>query len=133
MEHANILDSNEKGRSFLYGNRSFYCLGAALLLLGVTALVLGSIEGGRFPRTLEVILIMFPFGASGIIALVGCYLGIQGIRLKEIKRWRAVVGFFGNLFYIFIIGLTVMIAFIPQQVEPEMPAMSETSEEILLE
>ncbi|MBL4650477.1 MAG: hypothetical protein JKY03_12165 [Aureispira sp.] len=120
MEHANILDSEEQGHSFLYGNRSLYCLGASLFFLWITALALDYIEENNFSRTLGGILIMSPFGVSLIIALGGCYWGIKGIRFKENKRWRTSVGFLGNLLCVLLIGLTLMIAFMPAQIAPEM-------------
>ncbi|MFT5646152.1 MAG: hypothetical protein ACI976_000830 [Aureispira sp.] len=133
MEHANILDSEEQGRSFWYGNRSLYCLGTSLFFLWITALTLDYTEENDFSRILGGILIMVPFGVSGILSLVGGYLGLQGIRFKETKGWRAVVGFWGNILCVLLIGLTLMIAFMPQEVEPGMPAASEIPEGILSE
>jgi len=121
MEQVNILDSEGQERSFLYGNRSLYCLLGGMLLLGTTALVLNYIEENNFSRMLEMGLIMTPFVAMGIVSLIGCYFGVQGIRFKEPKRWRSILGLLSNISLVLMVCFTLTLAFLPQPVEPVPP------------
>lgn len=128
MEQVNILDSEEQERSFLYGNRSLYCLLGGMLLLGTTALVLNYIEENNFSRTLEMGLIMTPFLAMGIVSLIGCYFGVQSIRFKEPKRWRSILGLLSNISLVLMVCFTLTLTFLPQKVESDMPLILEEQE-----
>lgn len=121
MKSNNILDSEEKEYHFLYGNRALYCLTLSLLCLLAVSIMLSYIEGKSFSRELEALLILTPLGGMGIVTLVGCYFGIQGIRYKEPKQLRSILGLLGNFLLLLTILLGVLLAHAPQQTEPFNP------------
>lgn len=102
MEYANILDAKEEERFFLYGNHSLCCFGVNIICLGIIALI------SIYVRESTILSKILEFFASFLLVmvvqltLVGCYYSIQGVRLKETKTWRAVLGFVLHLSLIVI-------------------------------
>lgn len=128
MESTNVLDATEKERSFLYGNRSLYCFALSLFCLWITSLALDYIEENSFSRNVELVLVLLPLGLMSVLSFVGCYFGIQGIRYKEVQRWRTILGLFANLLLFLVILIGVFLAHVPQRIEPSNPVPLEAIE-----
>jgi hypothetical protein len=122
MEHDNILDLEEQERSFLYGNHSFHCFGGSLLCGSVSIFAFSYIdEINVLMNFISLVLLIMVV----LLALLGCYYSIQGIRLREAKRWRAV---FSLLLHFGVLGLfwfTLNPISHSVQIPPEMIPISE--------
>lgn len=127
MENNNVLDSEEKELSFLYGNRALYCLALSLLLfVGTgTVLVLSFIQDIDYQNFFLLVSVLI----GGGIALMGCYLGIQGTRFRETKLWRSILGLVGNLLFVLMFSFLYVFAFtsVETAVEHRMPPVQENT------